>query len=173
MAQIHYVVGDIFASQTQGIVNPVNCRGVMGAGLALAFKQRYPEMFAAYVQECQSGQLRIGHPTLYRASQPWILSFPTKDHWRSPSKLEYIEQGLQFFATSYQQLGIHSIAFPKIGAGHGKLSWSVVGPLMAHYLEPLDCEVIIYVESEAERKQDNTSSDPAINGRGLSLNPKV
>ncbi len=146
MALRYVVNGDIFASQAQVIVNPVNCRGVMGAGLALAFKQRYPEMFAAYVQECQGGQLRIGQPALYRASQPWILNFPTKDHWRDPSKLEYIEQGLQFLATNYHQLGITSIAFPKLGAGHGLLPWNEVGPLMAGYLAPLDCETTIYIE---------------------------
>jgi O-acetyl-ADP-ribose deacetylase (regulator of RNase III) len=146
MGQIRYTTGDIFTSPTQVIVNPVNCRGVMGAGLALAFKQRYPEMFAAYVQECQSDRLCIGQPTLYRASQPWILNFPTKDHWRNPAKLEYIEQGLQFFATNYRQMGITSIAFPKLGAGLGKLSWDEVRLLMESYLEPLECDVTIYGE---------------------------
>lgn len=144
---IHYTTGDIFQSDAQVIVNPVNCRGVMGAGLALVFKQKYPEMFAAYVQECKSGQLRIGRPTLYRASQPWILNFPTKDHWRDPSKLEYIEQGLQFFVANYRQMGIQSIAFPKLGVGLGKLSWNEVGPLMRDYLHQLDCKVTIYIEA--------------------------
>jgi O-acetyl-ADP-ribose deacetylase (regulator of RNase III) len=103
-------------------------------------------MFAAYVQECQSDRLCIGQPTLYRASQPWILNFPTKDHWRNPAKLEYIEQGLQFFATNYRQMGITSIAFPKLGAGLGKLSWDEVRLLMESYLEPLECDVTIYGE---------------------------
>lgn len=156
MTIVHYITGDIFQSDAQVIVNPVNCRGVMGAGLALAFKQRYPEMFATYVHECQSGQLRIGQPALYRSSQPWILNFPTKDHWRAPSKLEYIEQGLQFFAANYQQLGIHSIAFPKLGAGHGKLSWDEVGPLMAHYLVPLDCKTTIYIEESDKEYRAGT-----------------
>ena len=146
MGQIHYTTGDIFQTDAQVIVNPVNCRGVMGAGLALAFKQKYPEMFAAYVQECKSGQLRIGRPTLYQASQPWVLNFPTKDHWRDPSKLAYIEQGLQFFAEHYRQMGIESIAFPKLGAGLGKLSWDEVGPLMRNYLNRLDCKATIYIE---------------------------
>lgn len=139
MSQIHYTTGDIFSARTQVIVNPVNCRGVMGAGLAQAFKQHYPEMFAAYVQDCRDGRLRVGQPVLYRSSQPWILNFPTKDHWRAPSKLAYIEQGLQFLAAHYRQWKITSIAFPKLGAGHGKLSWDVVGPLMAMHFEPLAC----------------------------------
>jgi len=146
MGELSYTAGDIFQAGAQTLVNPVNCRGVMGAGLALAFKQRYPEMFAAYVEECRSGRLRIGRPWLYRIGQPWILNFPTKDHWRAPSKLEYIEQGLQFFAAHYREMGITSIAFPKLGVGHGKLPWNEVGPLMARYLGPLACTVIIFIE---------------------------
>jgi O-acetyl-ADP-ribose deacetylase (regulator of RNase III) len=146
MTQIRYRKGDIFASNAQVIVNPVNCRGIMGAGLALAFKQKYPEMFAAYVQACQNGELRIGQLMLYRSSQPWILNFPTKDHWRAPAKLAYIEQGLQFFAANYRQMGIESIAFPKLGTGLGNLPWTEIGPLMTSYLAPLDCTITIYIE---------------------------
>ena len=146
MTHLSYAQGDIFASQAQTLVNPVNCRGVMGAGLALAFKQRYPKMFAAYVQACKSGELRPGYPMLYRASQPWILNFPTKDHWRTPAKLTYLEQGLAFFAAHYQQIGITSIAFPKLGAGLGGLPWPEVGPLMARYLSSLECVSTIYIE---------------------------
>jgi O-acetyl-ADP-ribose deacetylase (regulator of RNase III) len=145
MAEIRYQKGDIFEAQTQVIVNPVNCHGVMGKGLALAFKLRYPEMFTVYQQECKSGMLRIGRPTLYKEGTPWILNFPTKDHWRTNSKIEYLEQGLVYFATHYQEDGITSVAFPKLGTLHGKLSWDEVGPLMARYLGPLELEVVIYV----------------------------
>lgn len=103
-------MGTIFESQAQVIVNTVNCDGYMGKGLALAFKQRYPDMFAVYQQECKTGKLRIGRPTLYQKSTPWILNFPTKDHWRLPSKLEYLEKGLQFFVANYKKAGIKSIA---------------------------------------------------------------
>lgn len=78
----------------------------------------------------------------------WILNFPTKDHWRSPSRLEYIEQGLQFLAANYQHMGITSIAFPRLGVGLGKLPWEEVGPLMARYLEPLECEVTMYSDPQ-------------------------
>jgi len=87
MGQIQYQKGDIFDSKAQVIVNTVNCKGVMGKGLALCFKERYPDMFRVYQEECRTGRLRIGRPTLYKASIPWILNFPTKDHWRFPSKL--------------------------------------------------------------------------------------
>lgn len=123
----------------------------MGKGLALAFKQRYPEMFTVYKQECEAGRLRIGHPTLYCASTPWILNFPTKDDWREPSKLEYIDRGLRYFVDNYRQANITSIAFPQLGTLNGKLSWDDVGPLMAKYLDNLDVDVIIYV-AEADRE---------------------
>lgn len=155
MARIHYQKGDIFDSTAQVLVNTVNCKGYMGKGLALAFKQRYPAMFSVYQQECKTGKLRIGHPTLYQQSTPWILNFPTKDHWRFPSKLEYLKKGLEYFVANYKKAGIHSIAFPKLGAQNGKLSWDDVGPLMAKYLSEVDIAVYIYItESDREYQYD-------------------
>ena len=145
MAQIQYEKGDIFESKAQVIVNTVNCQGVMGKGLALAFKQRYPDMFTTYQKECKTGKLRIGRPTLYRKSYPWILNFPTKDTWKANSKMEYLEQGLEYFVTHCKEVGITSIAFPKLGAQNGKLSWDDVGPLMVKYLSQLDIDVYIYI----------------------------
>jgi len=145
MATITYLKGDIFTSDARVIVNTVNCKGVMGKGLALAFKQKYPDMFATYVQECKTGKLQIGRPTIYLKSTPWILNFPTKNHWRFPSKLEYIEKGLIFLGKQYKKAGITSIAFPKLGAQNGLLSWDEVGPLMAKYLSQLDIPVSIYI----------------------------
>jgi O-acetyl-ADP-ribose deacetylase (regulator of RNase III) len=155
MALIQYLKGDIFESKAQVLVNPVNCKGHMGKGLALAFKERYPDMFIVYQEECRTGKLRIGKPTLYRDNAPWILNFPTKDHWRDPSKLEYIEEGLQFVVANYQQLGIVGIAFPKLGAGLGALAWDEVGPLMAKHLSQLDIDVYIYIaEGDREYQYD-------------------
>jgi O-acetyl-ADP-ribose deacetylase (regulator of RNase III) len=145
MARITYQLGDIFTSKAQVIVNPVNCKGVMGKGLALAFKERYPAMFSVYQKECREGILRIGRPTLYKESNPWILNFPTKDNWKASSKLVYIQEGLEYFVTNYHKAGIQSIAFPKLGTQHGKLSWEEVGPLMAQYLSQIDIEVSIYI----------------------------
>src|SRR2546428_13057667 len=105
MAYIRYQKGDIFDSKAQVIVNTVNCKGVMGKGLALAFKQRYPAMFAVYQQECKTGKLRIGRPSLYRESSPWILNFPTKYDWRVPSNLEHIEKVLEHVAANDKKEG--------------------------------------------------------------------
>jgi O-acetyl-ADP-ribose deacetylase (regulator of RNase III) len=155
MAHIQYQKGDIFEAQAQVIVNTVNCQGVMGKGLALAFKQKYPDMFKVYQQECKTGKLGIGRPTLYQGSTPWILNFPTKDSWRADSKLEYLEKGLEFLVARYKNAGIKSIAFPKLGAQNGKLSWDDVGPLMARYLSQLDIDVFIYIaEGDKEYQYD-------------------
>ena len=148
MSPLYYQKGNIFDSTAQVIANPVNCEGFMGKGLALAFKQKYPAMFVVYQQECKSGLLRIGRPTLYRESTPWILNFPTKNTWRASSRLEYIEQGLHYFVTNYKKAGIESIAFPKLGTQNGKLSWTEVGPLMARYLGLTDIGVYIYITEE-------------------------
>lgn len=161
MPIIHYQRGDIFTSPAQVIVNPVNCQGVMGKGLALAFKQRYPDMFLTYQRECKTGELCIGRPTLYTKSTPWILNFPTKDSWKANSKLEYLEQGLTYFVGNYKKDGITSIAFPKLGTKNGKLSWDAVGPLMAHYLGPLDIDVSIYITEGDREYQYNTSTNAA------------
>ena len=155
MAQIQYLKGDIFDSKAQVIVNTVNCQGVMGKGLALAFKERFPDMFLVYQQDCKAGRLRIGKITIYKKSTPWILNFPTKNHWRYPSKLEYLEKGLEFLVAHYKKVGITSIAFPKLGAQNGKLSWDAVGPLMAKYLSQLDIDVYIYIaEGDREYQHD-------------------
>lgn len=155
MAQIQYLKGDIFDSKAHVIVNTVNCQGVMGKGLALAFKERFPDMFATYQHDCKSGKLHIGRPTIYTKSTPWILNFPTKNYWRYPSKLEYLEKGLDFLVARYKAVGITSIAFPKLGAQNGKLSWDEVGPLMAKYLSQLDIDVYIYItEGDREYQYD-------------------
>ena len=163
MAYIRYQKGDIFDSKAQVIVNTVNCKGVMGKGLALAFKQRYPAMFPVYQQECKTGKLRIGKPTLYKQSTPWILNFPTKNDWKLPSKLEYLEKGLQYLVSNYKKAGIKSIAFPKLGAQNGKLSWDEVGPLMARYLSPLDIDVYIYIAEGDKEYQYDAQRESDIN----------
>lgn len=160
MVSIRYIKGDIFTSTAQVIVNTVNCEGYMGKGLALAFKHRYPTMFATYQQECKTGRLHIGRPTLYKNSTPWILNFPTKNKWRANSKLEYLQKGLEYFVANYKKVGITSIAFPKLGAQNGKLEWDDVGPLMVKYLSQVDIDVYIYIaEGDKEFYADKPKSE--------------
>ena len=140
-----YVKGDLLTSAAQTLVNPVNTVGVMGKGLALQFRQRYPDMFRAYQSACRTGTLSVGHLWLYRTPQKWILNFPTKTDWRRPSDLGFIDQGLQDFVRIYADHGITSVAFPALGCGHGELNWSAVRPLMARYLGALPIDLLVYV----------------------------
>jgi O-acetyl-ADP-ribose deacetylase (regulator of RNase III) len=142
---IVYVTDNLFNSPAQVLVNTVNTVGVMGKGIALEFKQIYPDMFRKYVDYCELGEIQIGKLLLYKTPHKWVLNFPTKQHWRNPSKPEYIEAGLQKFRLSYVQMGIHSIAFPALGCGNGELDFErQVRPLMEEYLSDLPIDVFIY-----------------------------
>jgi len=143
---LKYVTTNLFDSPAQTLVNTVNVVGVMGKGIAAEFKQRYPDMFEKYRQFCQRGSLTVGKLFLYKSPNKWVLNFPTKKHWRSPSKVEYIEEGLRKFAETYTEHGITSISFPQLGTGNGGLAWEgVVRPLMEHYLKALAIPVYIHV----------------------------
>ncbi len=138
-------IGDIFSSHCQALVNTVNCVGVMGKGIALEFKKRYPEMFAEYENLCRNNAVKPGLPYFYKDLNGTILlNFPTKDHWRSPSKLSYILSGLDWFCANYQSNNITSIAFPPLGCGNGGLTWDIVGPVMYSKLHDLPIEIEIY-----------------------------
>lgn len=144
---ITYVKGNIFNGPAKIIVNTVNTVGVMGKGIALEFKNRYPDMFCRYQELCESKQLDIGRLFLWRKSEKWVLLFPTKKHWRNPSKLEYIESGLQKFVENWDKLGAETVAFPRLGCGNGGLDWAEVKPLMEKYLKPLPLQIYVYVDN--------------------------
>jgi O-acetyl-ADP-ribose deacetylase (regulator of RNase III) len=169
---ICYCHGDIFTSSAQVLVNRVNVDGVMGIGLAAAFKNRFgAAYFQAYERDCATHRLRIGRPTLYRDEVPWILNFPTKRIPGERSRLTYIEQGLAYFSARYQLAGIMSIAFPKLGTGAGRLAWAEVGPIMAHFLGPLaQSGLIVYIyinQADRQYQQERVSVLEEI-----SLSPK-
>lgn len=113
MNNIKIVRGNIFNTKAQTIVNTVNCVGVMGKGIALVFKLRYPLMFDIYKGFCKSKQIGIGKLWLYKGEpeEPWVLNFPTKFHWKYPSKLEYIELGLEKVCNDLQRKGYHLHCF--------------------------------------------------------------
>ncbi|PIU53548.1 MAG: Appr-1-p processing protein [Deltaproteobacteria bacterium CG07_land_8_20_14_0_80_60_11] len=145
MADIKELYSSLFDSTCQTLVNTVNCVGVMGRGLALEFKRRFPDMYSFYRSQCERRLLRPGKLLLYKESTPWILNFPTKDHWKYPSKILYIESGLSEFANTYYKIGITSIAFPELGTSSGKLGWNEVRRIMYKYLEPLkNLQIEIY-----------------------------
>jgi O-acetyl-ADP-ribose deacetylase (regulator of RNase III) len=140
-----YVKGNLFDSPAKVLVNTVNTVGVMGKGIAKTFKEIYPEMFQRYQQLCEAKLFDIGNLWLYRTEHKWVLNFPTKKHWRNPSRLEFIEAGLEKFANTYSRENITSIAFPQLGCGNGELDWTDVEPLMVKYLRSLPINVYIYL----------------------------
>ena len=157
---ITYLKGDIFSSPAQVLVNTVNTVGVMGKGVALEFKKRYPEMFSAYERVCKAKQLEIGKLFLWKGPEKWVLMFPTKVHWRNPSKIEYIEAGLQKFSATYADKGITSAAFPRLGCGNGGLDWKQVQPLMEQYLKNLPIPIYIYVGSYQDQIPEHIEPEP-------------
>lgn len=147
---ITYVKGNIFNSPAKILVNTVNTVGVMGKGVALEYKKRYPDMFECYKKICETKQLDVGKLYLWKKSEKWVLLFPTKKHWRNPSKIEYIEKGLIKFSENWDKLGSNSIAFPRLGCGNGGLDWKDVRPLMEKYLGNLPLQIFVYVDNYEE-----------------------
>lgn len=151
---ITYIEGDLFTSQAQTLVNTVNTVGVMGKGLAQEFKSIYPEMFEEYRRLCEERTFEIGRLLLYRTPHKWVLNFPTKRHWRNPSRLDDIEAGLQTFCRTYAEQGILSAAFPQLGCGNGGLDWETrVRPLMENYLDPLPIDIAIHIPRDEPIEQ--------------------
>lgn len=145
---------NIFESKCQTIVNTVNCVGVMGKGLALEFKNRFPDMYKDYVALCRANKVKLGEPYLFKHSNSlWILNFPTKDHWRSISKLHDIIRGLMYLQEKYKDWGITSIAFPALGCSNGQLEWRDVQPRLHRILSRFDIPVEIYAPAEAFQQE--------------------
>ena len=139
------LTGDLFESRACAWVNTVNCVGVMGKGVALEFKKRFPDMFEDYRARCARRQVLLGEPYAYRdASVRTIINFPTKDHWRSPSRLADIERGLDHFAAHVLDWELTSVAMPALGCGYGGLEWAEVGPLIRRKLHLLPIDVDLY-----------------------------
>ena len=152
---ITHIEGNIFNSKCDTIVNTINCVGAMGKGIAKVYKLRYPEMYTEYKQHCSNKLIKTGSLWLYtkQTNAPWILNFPTKFHWKYPSKIEWIESGLKKFIETYKQKNITSIAFPLLGTHNGGLDVNEVKELMNQYLGQCDIEIEIY-DYNPEAKDD-------------------
>lgn len=146
---LNFVHGDLFDSKAEALVNTVNTVGVMGKGLALDFKQRYPGNFELYKAACEIGLVAIGSVFITRPDDlvgpKWIVNFPTKEHWRHRSQLAWIQSGLKDLKTFITQYGVRSIAIPPLGAGLGGLYWPDVRALIIEVLGNLkDVEILVY-----------------------------
>ncbi len=145
---ITYKLGDLFESKMQTLVITVNCVGVMGAGIALEGKKRWPKLYEHYRKACKTGRIKTGKLTLMWSTTgeyPDTVLFPTKDNWRFPSELPWIEKGLKDFVHRWSSWIIESIAFPALGCGNGGLDFATqVQPLMEKYLKDLPIKIEIY-----------------------------
>lgn len=167
------LIGDLFASEAQTLVNTVNCVGIMGKGVALEFKKRFPRMAKDYADRCARAEVRLGEPYLYAdETGTRIVNFPTKGHWRSPSRLADIEHGLDYLAAHAAEWGITSLALPPLGCGNGGLAWSEVGPLIHARLSGLPIDVEVYApygtpRSELTAEFLTAPSQLSLTGRGI------
>lgn len=134
---IKYTKTSIFETNSDLLINPVNCVGIMGKGLALEFKNRYPNMYKQYKLDCSNNLYKPGKLFLYNN----IINFPTKVHWRDKSDIKFIEIGLNTFVRNINKFKNKSFSFPKLGTGCGKLSWGEVKPLMEYYLNNIESNI--------------------------------
>lgn len=146
---IRYIQGDILEARSEALVNTVNCVGVMGRGIALQFKNAFPNNFKEYAAACERGEVQPGrmfvHETGKLGSPRYIINFPTKIHWREKSRLEHIEAGLEALVDEIRARDIRSIAIPPLGSGLGRLDWTEVRPLIDRALAELpDVEVEVF-----------------------------
>lgn len=145
---IHYKKGNLLDSSAEALVNTVNTVGVMGKGIALQFKNRFPENFKQYVAACKAKTFDVGQVLLVEEhtllGQKLIINFPTKKHWKSPSKYEYISVGLVALRDSLMNSSLSSVAIPPLGCGNGGLDWDRVKPMMEKALDRLDMDIYIY-----------------------------
>lgn len=165
--RITLVQGDMFFSYAQTLTVSVNTVGIMGRGLASRAKHQFPDMYVQYQTACRNKKIKPGKPWIYKreilmdeelADHPstlanpngvrWFLLFPTKRHWKDPSRLEDIEQGLIWLLKNYQKEGITSLSLPALGCGLGQLGWQQVGPLMCRYLSQMTIPIKIYLPRE-------------------------
>ena len=120
---INYTTGNLLESDAYCLVNTVNCEGYMGKGLAYQFQKAYPENNKAYIEACKKGELKVGKVFFFKEDGKIIANFPTKDRWREPSKMEYIQEGLKDLLIKLLSYNISSVAMPPLGSGNGGLSW--------------------------------------------------
>ncbi|MGB6921685.1 MAG: macro domain-containing protein, partial [Methylovirgula sp.] len=177
MPNFKALIGDLFESRARTLVNTVNCVGVMGKGVAEQFKKRFPAMFEDYQRRIERKAVRLGRPYLFSdPSGVKIINFPTKGHWRSPSRILDIERGLDYLAAHAADWGVSSVAIPPLGCGNGGLEWSEVGPLIYSKLHRLPIDVEVYAPYGTPKNQLSPEflaapSQMTLGGKGRKQDP--
>lgn len=162
---IHYTQGNLLEANVDALVNTVNTVGVMGKGIALMFKERFPKNMQAYAKACKAGEVVTGRMFATETGEllgpQWVVNFPTKQHWRAKSKMEWVEDGLTDLRNFIMENNIRSIAIPPLGAGNGGLEWQAVKPKIESALADLD-DVEIWV-FEPTSKYQNVAKKSGVN----------
>ncbi len=162
---IQSTTGNLLHADVDALVNTVNCVGVMGKGIALQFKQAFPEMFKAYRAAAKAGEVVPGrmhvYPTGALVGPRYIINFPTKRHWKAKSRLADIDDGLLDLVAQVRALGIESLAIPPLGAGNGGLDWADVRPRIVDAFTPLSSVRVQLYEPGAEPRGTDRRSPPA------------
>ncbi len=151
---IYYKTGNLFDSEAEALVNTVNTVGVMGKGIALQFKNMFPNNYKLYSNACKNKEVKVGQLLVtveesLLAGKKIIINFPTKTSWRLPSEYQYIESGLTELINVIKEKKIKSIAIPPLGAGNGGLDWNKVKQILEKKLVDIDCDIYIYEPSTA------------------------
>lgn len=146
---IRFTTGNLLEDTSEALVNTVNTVGIMGKGIALMFKEEFPDNYQEYARACKDGRISPGSIFITRRydliGPKWIVNFATKDHWRSPSKIAWIREGLIALKNAILELGISSVAIPPLGAGNGGLKWNdVKDEIAAHLCELQDIAITVY-----------------------------
>jgi len=166
---IHYEIGNLLESRAEALVNTVNTVGVMGKGIALQFKNMFPNNFKIYTKACKKEEVKIGKLLVNEdesllSGRKLIINFPTKTTWRKPSEYIYIEEGLKEMVKLIKERDIKSVAIPPLGAGNGGLDWNKVKTLLEKYLAEVNCEIYIYqpnIEMKELLKNERVKLTPA------------
>lgn len=166
---IQFKVGNLLESNAEALVNTVNTDGIMGKGIALQFKNQFPNNYKEYVKACKNGNIGIGKLLIFEEEtlllgKKIIINFPTKTSWRKPSEYSYIEDGLKNLVSIIAEKDIKSIAIPPLGAGNGGLDWFRVKKMLEQYLSDVDCDIQIFEPSTAIKealKKERVSLTPA------------
>ena len=151
---IRFTKGNLLESDAEALVNTVNTVGVMGKGIALQFKNQFPDNYKIYAKACKENKLQIGELLITKEhsllnGDKIIINFPTKTDWRKPSELVYIEKGIIQLVEEIKKWNIKSIAIPPLGAGNGGLEWDKVRRMMEYYLKNVDADITIYQPNNA------------------------
>ena len=171
---IQFKIGNLLDSNAQALVNTVNTDGIMGKGIALQFKNQFPNNYKEYVKACKEGFISIGKLFVFEEDtllngKKLIINFPTKTTWRKPSEYSYIEMGLKDLVEIINKYNIKSIAIPPLGAGNGGLDWNIVKEMLLYHLEGLDCEIYVYEPNNAIKEVLRKERVPLTPARAMLL----